>query len=228
VVVTGVSRGIGAALFDEFRAAGDRILALGRRFTTDQERAAQADPARIRLRAVDLSYVASLPPASEFATFTEGSSQVVLIHNAAVVDPVGAIGTLVAGDIQHAVAVNLTAPMVITNAVLAAIGEIPLTVLYVSSGATKRHLGGWSVYSATKLGAEYFTEALAHQVAGRPGVRVAVVQPGVVDTGMQARLREHAASDVYFPDRARFVGLFERGELADPTEVARRIIGEYL
>jgi benzil reductase ((S)-benzoin forming) len=195
VVVTGVSRGIGAALFDEFRAAGDRILALGRRFTPTQEGAAQADPGRIRLRAVDLSYVASLPPASEFAAFIEGSSQVVLIHNAAVVDPLGAIGTLVAGDIQHAVAVNLTAPMVITNAVLSAVGDTPLTVLYISTGAAKRHLSGWSVHGATKLGAEFFTEALAHQVADRPMVRAAV---------------------------------FERAELTEPAEVARRIIAEHL
>jgi NAD(P)-dependent dehydrogenase (short-subunit alcohol dehydrogenase family) len=228
VIVTGVSRGIGAALFDEFRAAGDRILALGRRFTAHQHAAAAAEPDRITLRAVDLSYVASLPPASEFAAFAQDATHVVLIHNAAVVDPVGAVGTLIAGDIQHAVAVNLTAPMVITNAVLSAVGDTPLTVLHVSTGATKRHLGGWAVYSATKLGAEFFTAALADQVADRPSVRVAVVQPGVVDTGLQARLREHAASDVYFPDRERFVGLFERGELAAPAEVARRIIADHL
>jgi NAD(P)-dependent dehydrogenase (short-subunit alcohol dehydrogenase family) len=228
VIVTGVSRGIGAALFDEFLAAGDRILALGRHFTPRQEAAQRSDPKRVRLRPVDLSYIASLPHAREFAPFVQDASQVVLVHNAAVVDPVGAIGTLVAGEIQHAVAVNLTAPLVLTNEVLAAAGDRPVTVLYISTGATKRHLGGWAVYSATKLGAEFFTEALAEQVRDNPGVRVAVVQPGVVDTDMQARLRQHAASGVYFPDRESFVGLHERGELADPAAVARQILADHL
>ena len=52
------------------------------------------------------------------------------------------------------------------------------------------------------------------------------VEPGVVDTEMQERLRQYARRDVYFPERDRFVGAAQRGELAQPSEVARRIIAE--
>jgi NAD(P)-dependent dehydrogenase (short-subunit alcohol dehydrogenase family) len=85
------------------------------------------------------------------------------------------------------------------------------------------------VYSAAKRGGEAFFEALASQYATSPSVRVAIVQPGVVDTGMQARLREHATSPTtFFPDRQRFLDLHTDGGLADPVDVARRIIGEHL
>jgi benzil reductase ((S)-benzoin forming) len=229
VIITGVSRGLGAALFDEFRAAGDRILALGRRFTDTQHAAERSDPQRVRLRQADLAYPNTLPTAAELSSFVHGATDVVLVHNAAVVDPVGAIGTLSADEIQLAVTVNLTGPMVLTNAALGATGgRRELTVLFVSSGAAHRPIGGWAVYGATKLAGESFFNALSAQYAGDPRIRVVNVQPGTMDTDMQGRVREHAQRDVYFPEGDRFVGLHERGELTAPSTVARRVLAEHL
>ena len=225
-------------MFDEFHAAGDRVLALGRRFTDAQHAAERAEPQRVRLRQVDLGYPASIPAAAEIASFMHDATEVVLLHNAGVVEPVGAIGALSPDEIERAVAVNLTAPMLLTNAVLgsgilrpaAGDGGPPrtLTVLFVSSGAAHRTIGGWSVYAATKRAGEAFIEALAAQHAGDGRVRAAVVQPGVVDTAMQERLREYAATDVYFPERDRFVALHREGELVPPADAARRVIADYL
>ena len=159
------------------------------------------------------------------------------MHNAGVIEPIGAIGAISPEEIERSVAINVTAPLLLTNAVLASgflrapIADAPartLTVLYVSSGAAHRHIGGWSVYSSTKRAGEAFIEALAAQHAGDGRIRAAVVQPGVVDTGMQERLREYAATDVYFPERDRFVALHREGELVAPAEAARRVIADYL
>jgi benzil reductase ((S)-benzoin forming) len=229
VIITGVSRGLGAAFFDEFHAAGDRILALGRRFTDLQHAAERREPQRVRLRQVDFAYPNTLPAAAELASFLHGAADIVLVHNAAVLDPVGAVGTLSADEIQAAVAVNLTAPMLLTDAVMAAArGHREITVLFISSGAARRPVAGWAVYGATKLAGESFFEALAAQHAGDPRFRVVNVNPGTLDTDMQGRIREHARREVYFPDRARFVGLHERGELAAPTATAQRIMAEHL
>jgi benzil reductase ((S)-benzoin forming) len=236
VIITGVSRGLGAALFDEFLASGDRLLGLGRRFTDAQYAAERAEPQRIRLRQVDLAYPASLPAAAEIASFVHDAAEVVVIHNAGVIEPVGAIGALLPDEIERAVAVNLTAPMLLTNAVLGSGVLRPgpndavrtVTMLYVSSGAAHRQIGGWSVYAATKRAGEAFVEALAAQHAGDGRVRAAVVQPGVLDTGMQERVREYAAQDVYFPERDRFVALHREGELVAPADAARRVIADYL
>jgi NAD(P)-dependent dehydrogenase (short-subunit alcohol dehydrogenase family) len=236
VIITGVSSGLGAALFDEFLASGDRLLALGRRFTDAQHAAERAEPQRVRLRVLDLAYPATLPAAAEIASFVHDATEVVMVHNAGVIEPVGAIGALAADEIERAVSVNLTAPMLLTNAVLGsgvlragdAAPPRTVTVLYVSSGAAHRQIGGWSVYAATKRAGEAFVEALAAQHAGDSRVRAAVVQPGVVDTPMQERLRGYAAQEVYFPERERFVALHRQGELTPPADAARRLIADYL
>jgi NAD(P)-dependent dehydrogenase (short-subunit alcohol dehydrogenase family) len=237
VIITGISRGLGSAFFDEFRVAGDRILALGRRFTDAQHAAERLEPQRVRLRQVDFSYLNTLPAAPELSSFIHGgghgaeggNDELVLVHNAAVIGPVGAIGTLAADELQSAVAVNLTAPMLLTNAVMAAAGtQREITVLFISSGAARHNVAGWAAYSATKLAGESFFEALAAQHAENPRIRVVNVNPGIMDTDMQGRIREHAQRDVYFPDRDRFVGLHERGELTPPAAVARRILVEHL
>jgi benzil reductase ((S)-benzoin forming) len=229
VIITGVSRGLGAAFFDEFHAAGDRILALGRRFSDAQHQAERREPQRVRLRQADFAYPNTLPAAAELASFLHDATTIVLIHNAAVLGPVGAVGTFSADEIQVAVAVDLTAPMLLTNAVMAAAPrQREIAVLFISSGAARRPVEGWAVYGATKLAGESFFEALAAQHAGDPRVRVMNVNPGTIDTDMQGRIREHAQRDVYFPDRERFVGLHERGELAAPAATAQRILAKHL
>jgi NAD(P)-dependent dehydrogenase (short-subunit alcohol dehydrogenase family) len=232
VIITGVSRGLGAALFDEFDAAGDRILAVGRRFTDSQYATERANQRRIRLRPADLAHPASLPPASELASFVHDATDMVLVHNAAVVGAVGAIGTLTPEQIQLAVAVNFTAPMLLTNALLGA-GALnqsgrSVTVLYISAEAARRPVGGWSVYGATKRGGEAFVESLAAQHAGDARMRVISLDPGAMDTQLQADVRGYAGRDIYFPERDRYTDLHQRGALIPPAHAAKQIIGSYL
>ncbi|GAA1749367.1 SDR family NAD(P)-dependent oxidoreductase [Luedemannella helvata] len=238
VVITGVSKGLGSAFFEEFVTSGNRVLAIGRRFTDSQYARERAEPQRVRLRPADLAYPASLPSAAELASFTHGASEIVLIHNAATVRPVGAIGTLPDDQIIHAASVNFVAPMILTNALLGTgvarpAGEgagnaTALTVLFISSGAAHRPVGGWSVYTATKRGAEAFFDTLSAQHADDKRVRVINVNPGVMDTEMQEQLRQYAASGAYFPDAERFVNLHATGGLPRPVEVARKIIADTL
>jgi benzil reductase ((S)-benzoin forming) len=236
-VVTGVSRGLGAALFDEFCAAGDRVLALGRQFSDAQQEAADAEPDRILLRMTDLADPATLPDAAELASFVDaGEGEVVFIHSAADFEPFGPIGALVPEDVANAVAVNFTAPMLLTNALLAPLPidgtvEEPVrevTVLYVSSSAAHRVSGGRAVYGSTKRGGEMFFESLADERGTDARVRVVIVDPGIMDTEMQVNIRAHAREDAYFPGRERFIDRYDRGALPSPVDVARRIVAEHL
>lgn len=229
-VLTGVSGGLGAALFDAVDARRHRIMALGRHFTTGQRVLASDEPDRVQLRGTDLSGpVDTLPGTDELATFLSAAPDepAVLIHNAGAVQPIGAVGTLDGNRLAAAVSVNLTAAMLLTNTFLAAAGNRrPLRILYISSGAARRAIGGWAAYCATKAGGEMFFDTLAEQYAGDRHVRVASVNPGVMDTDMQAMLRD--ADDVYFPDRQRYVGLHQRGELPAPATVAAAIVADQL
>ena len=78
----------------------------------------------------------------------------------------------------------------------------------------------WAAYCATKAGGEMFFNTVA---AEHPDVRVHTINPGRMDTAMQATLRESS-----FPKVDRFIRAYEQGELADPADVAARILAEHL
>jgi benzil reductase ((S)-benzoin forming) len=217
VVLTGVSRGLGAELFAQFVASGDRVLGIGQQFTPEQRLLSVTEPDRVRLLTADLSDPAEIPTAKVLADFLR-VGDAVLVNNAGVVDPIGPIGSLDPAATVDAVNVNLVAPMLLTNAFLEA-RRGPVRILFISSGAAHRAVPGWGTYCATKAGAEMFFEVLESEVADDPTVGVARVDPGVMDTDMQAAVR---AAD--FPERERYAELHRRGQLPDPAAVARRII----
>lgn len=229
-IVTGVSRGLGAALFDQLHTRGDRVVGIGRSFTAAQHTLAAAEPERVVLHQADLAVPDSLPSGAELESLLAGGEHAALIHNAAMVQPIGAVGALPARALADAVAVNLTAPMLLTNAFLAALpATMPATILFLSSGAAHRRIDGWATYSSTKRAGESFFEAVAAQLADRsPAITVTSTNPGPMDTGMQASIRRSAEADSWFPGGRQFVGFHERGELPDPAQVAQRLIAEHL
>jgi NAD(P)-dependent dehydrogenase (short-subunit alcohol dehydrogenase family) len=229
VVITGVSRGLGAALFDVCNARADRILAVGRTFTDAQKAARDQRPGEISLHTTDLEDPHWLPDADTLRPFLRDSAEAVLIHNAAIVEPIGAVGRLPEQAIVKAVGVNFTAPMVLTNAfVRAAPSTARLRILFISSGAAYRVIDGWALYCATKAGGEMFFNVLASQFAGDGRVSVASVDPGQMDTGMQSDIRDAAASKAFFPGQKRWLDAHAEGRLADPAEIANRISKEHL
>lgn len=224
-VITGVSRGLGSALFDELAGRGHRLLALGRRFTADQRALAAAEPDRVRLHEADLSTEGAATADLPGFLGDDPDEPAVLIHNAGVVQPVGRIGSLDPVELTFSVQVNLLAPMLLTNAFLAGRGDRPARVLFISSGAASKTVGGWAAYCATKAGGEMFFNVAAEDLRDDDRVRITNVNPGVMDTGMQATLRE---STGWFPRREHYVGLAERGELPSPAGVAATIVREHL
>lgn len=230
-IITGASRGLGAALVDECLLAGDRVLALSRRFRdhppADGSLSGRPPPDRLVLRPADLADPASLPTAAELATFLgrDPASAIMLVHNAGVFEPFGPIGSLDAAAVRTAVAVNLTAPMLLTNTLLSCpLRDRQLTVVYISSSAAHQVGGGRSVYGSTKRAGELFFETLAMEHQDDPRVRVIIADPGIMDTDMQATVREHALHDAYFPGRERFIARHQRGELPSPARVARQLL----
>jgi NAD(P)-dependent dehydrogenase (short-subunit alcohol dehydrogenase family) len=119
--------------------------------------------------------------------------------------------------------------VLITNAFMrAAPSDARLRILFISSGAAHRVIDGWALYCATKAAGEMFFDALASQTRDDPRVTVVNVDPGKMDTRMQADIRRAAASRAYFPDQQHWLDAKEQGQLADPAEVADRIIKEHL
>jgi NAD(P)-dependent dehydrogenase (short-subunit alcohol dehydrogenase family) len=219
-IVTGVSRGLGAALASELLDRGFVVLGVGR--TTNGE----LDGDRYSFVQLDLSDSERVDAALErpFEELKERRpSSVCLLNNAATVDPAGTLGRLTAGVIVAGLAVNLASAVALANLFLRvfADGDLPRRVVNVSSGAAANPLTGESVYSVSKAGIEMMTRALAAEQQA-PTFRAVTVRPGVIDTGMQVFARSQSA-DV-LPSVELFKGFHREGRLVPPEVVAEKIV----
>lgn len=224
-ILTGHSRGLGEAIAAELLGRGIAVLGLAR---AAQEGLARRHPDLLRQTALDLADTAHLQAwlqTGTLARFLEGAERVALVNNAGMVQPMGAPGILEAGQLARAIALNVTAPLMLANALVAATPETTQRlVLHVSSGAARKPYAGWGVYCATKAALDM--HARASQLDEVPGLRIASVAPGVVDTDMQADIR--AASEDDFPLRERFEAMKREGQLESPLDVARKLVDHLL
>lgn len=229
VIITGTSSGLGKAFFETFANGSDILIAIARRFLPEQREAADKYPARIRLIEKDLRDIDQLPTAEDLAMLLSNPSieGLLLINNAAVVEPIGGIGELSSEQMIDHIKVNFMAPQLLTNTLfsLPQIASKRVKVLNISSGAAKRPKAGWAMYCSAKAGNEMFFNVLASQFEGNPLVEIHNVDPGIMDTQMQERIRD--ASDAHFPEHTRFVKFKEEGQLVKPETVAANILKQY-
>lgn len=216
-IVTGASRGIGAALYRQLHAVeGHRVLGVARSNPEGYDSFLQLD---LTQRSSSDAIVAWLED------HLPNVASVTLINNAGLVDPIGMVGTLDGESVERSVTLNVTAPIVLTNALLHRLQEVdvPKKVLNISSGAAQSVVAGWATYCATKAALDHFTRVahLEQQSAHYPA-RIMAVAPGVIDTDMQKTIR--ASGRDAFPGIQRFLDLKENEQLQTPEETARGLI----
>ncbi|HEX3059043.1 MAG TPA: SDR family NAD(P)-dependent oxidoreductase [Usitatibacter sp.] len=208
-IVTGTRRGLGEAL--------------AKRITADKRN----ELIGISRPDVDLADPASIARAFEAigrriaATTYE---KAVLINNAGVIEPVAPLDRADPGDIEHNLAVNLVAPMLLMRLFLGATEHVKVRrVINISSGAGRRPIFGWSAYCAAKAGLDMATRvvALEAQVRGL-AIEAVSLAPGVIDTGMQGTVRSVSAED--FVDVERFRQMKAEGALRPADDVAADIL----
>lgn len=215
-IVTGHSRGLGEGIARALLARGVDVLGIAR----------HGNPGLPGVRAVslDLADPAALQAWLEtgaLGAFLAGAQRALLVNNAGIVHPVGAPGSHGAARLATALAVNVTAALVLADAFVAATaGCADRRVAHVSSGAGRTPYGGWSVYCATKAALDMHARAVALDAV--PGLAIASIAPGVVDTAMQADIRATAERD--FPALGRFIGLQRDGALADPATAGAQLV----
>ncbi|MCC5813021.1 MAG: SDR family oxidoreductase [Ectothiorhodospiraceae bacterium] len=210
-VVTGGGSGLGREIARCLASRGMDVLVTGRRASMLQE-TCSADPERLSAVAADVSSRQGWQAVSDAV----GEREVhCLVHNAGVLSPIGPLSDVQEQDWNQSLAVNLTGPLFLTQALLPRLtgGR----VLHMSSGAAHHGYAGWGAYCVTKAGLHMLYQVLREELKGRD-VAVGSLRPGVVNTPMQGLIREQ--SPERFPGVARFVELHEKGQLEDPAEVA--------
>jgi benzil reductase ((S)-benzoin forming) len=222
VILTGASRGLGAAIARQLLAPGVKLLTLSRH--PDLSLAG----AGLEQWAIDLAQdVAAAARLEAWLQKLDAAhfSSATLINNAGLLGPVGPIDAADSETLAAVLRVDLEAPMLLTAAFLRATRHwaIDKRVLNISSGAGRRPIAGWAAYCAAKAGLDHFTRvtALDEELQSNPA-RVASLAPGVIDTEMQSTLR--AADPTGFPDQPTFKDLKATGQLAAPDDAATRVI----
>jgi short-subunit dehydrogenase len=175
VVVTGASRGLGAAAAAELGRRGAVVVAVGR------DAAALRAPGCGSVCVADLRDPAAAETIVAHALTTHGRLDAVVAN--AGVGHAGDLAGMSPDRITELIAVNLTAPILLTRAALSPMRAARSgSLLYVTSIAGAVGVPGENVYSATKAALESFADTLRAEVRA-DGIRVCTVLPGVVDTG---------------------------------------------
>ena len=221
IIVTGASRGLGAAVAGWLGKSGAAVTLVARskenlNETGDVVRHLGGEPLVCK---ADVSrYDACRRTVDE--TLSRFGRIDALVNNAAIVQPISAIARTDPADWRYNLEVNLFGPAYLIMAAAAALREQKGRIVNVSSGAANLALESLSAYCTSKAALNHFTRVLAVE---EPELTAVAVRPGVVDTDMQTFLRKEGPRAMP-PDQADFYRqLKDRGELEPATIPARSI-----
>jgi len=215
VIITGAGTGIGAGLARHLAKIGLNVLAVGRRQNKVCE-VANDFPGVIFPLSTDIGTDEGVDKIYE--SIPKGDELLYLVQNAAVGVP-GRLGEIKRGEFEYAMAVNVTAPLMLTQKLLPLLRQSKGRILHIGTNIAFNAQVGTSTYGITKMAFYRLYQQLKVDLEGT-GVSVASVHPGVVDT---EGLWEHAqlAHAAELPHAAYFDRLKEEGGMLDPTHVAK-------
>lgn len=221
VIVTGASRGLGAAVArwlakaraaitlisrseDKLKDVAGEIRSLGGKplvFTAD---VSSSDACR---KAVDLTL-------DRFGRIDA------VVNNAGIIQPISSIALTEPDDWRYNIEVNLLGPLYMVKAAISSLRSQNGRIVNVSSGAATRVLENVSAYCAAKAALNHFTRVLA---AEEPELTAVTVRPGVVDTDMQTTIRNEGKNALPDEQLAYYRQLKANGELEPPDVPGRSI-----
>ena len=220
---------MGQAMALQLLAAEHELLTLSRHSSAPLQAAASASHCRLTQWSLDLGepQTAAAQLAQWLGTLDASRYRSAsLINNAGVIPEIKPFSALQASDIAQALRVGLEAPMLLSNAFVAATegwSNVQRKVLNISSGLGRRPMASQAVYCTAKAGLDQFSRCLALEEALKPhGARVCALAPGVIDTDMQLHLRSAALQD--FPDQGRFAQLHSAQQLTSAPAAAERVL----
>ena len=210
-VVTGGSRGIGAAVARALLRDGATVYSLSR--TADHGADELAEQGGYTWLATDLADEESLN-ARMAAILGEEQGVQILVNNAGITKD-GLVFRMSRQDWDAVLALNLTATFLTCKLVARDMAKRRAgSIINISSVVGLTGNPGQTNYCASKAGVIGFSKSLAREVAGR-GVRVNVVAPGYIETGMTASLSEGVKQTI--------TGMIPLGRTGSPEDVAEMV-----
>ena len=194
-LVTGASRGIGAAAAKALAAAGAAVLLTARSGDALEELAAEIRAGGGRAEAVpcDVSDYAAVEAAVTRCRDAFGRLDI-LVNNAGLIDPIARLEDSDPAGWTRVIDVNVNGVYHGIRAAAPAMGPGGL-VINISSGAATGNLEGWTHYCASKAAVLSLTRGADLELQGR-GVRVVGLSPGTVATQMQREIKASGINNV--------------------------------
>jgi NAD(P)-dependent dehydrogenase (short-subunit alcohol dehydrogenase family) len=185
VLITGASTGIGRATALHLDAKGWRVFA-GVRRDQDADSLREAGSERLTPLMLDVTDAAQIAAAAQRVDEEVGDAGLDGLVNNAGIAIFGPLETIPIEDFRRQVELNLTAQLVVTQAMLAAIRRARGRVVFLSSIGGRMALPFGGPYHAAKFGLEAVGDCLRQEL--RPwGIDVAVIEPGSIDTPIWER-----------------------------------------
>lgn len=221
VIVSGASRGVGAATARWLARAGAAVTLLAR--SADDLAKVAEDVQHLGGTSLvckgDVSDAAACRSAVAKTMELFGRLDAV-VNNAGMVEPLAPVSRSDIDHWQHNIAVNLLGPFYLTRAAIANLREQHGRIVNVSSGAATVIVENASAYCAAKAALNHFGRVLA---AEEPRLTVMAVRPGVVDTRMQDTIRQKGQGVMSAEQLAYYQQLKAGGQLERPEVPGRAL-----
>ncbi|WP_449466044.1 3-oxoacyl-ACP reductase FabG [Stenotrophomonas humi] len=212
-LVTGASRGIGAAIADELAAQGATVIG-----TATTESGAAAIGQRLAAqgghgRALNVTEPGAVEALIE-AISKEFGAISILVNNAGITRD-NLLMRMKDEDWQAILDTNLTSVYRTSKAVMRGMMKARKgRIINIASVIGVTGNAGQANYAAAKAGIIAFSKSMAKEIGSR-GVTVNVVAPGFIDTDMTKDLPEDA--------KAAMLGQVALGRLGEPADIARAV-----
>ena len=202
VLITGATDGIGRALADIYRARGDRLVLVGRRALDSLKGGLFSEETYCE---ADLSEPDCADRVSLFLSEREIDSLDLAIQNAAT-GYYGSVADQSGASIREIVAVNLLAPLRLTQALVPRVRNANGKHVLIGSIAHAFPCPDFAVYAATKEA----LDVLGRNLRAERDVNVQVIHPGATQTGIHRKSGWRNERSRAFPPADRIAGQIAR------------------
>ena len=216
VLVTGASRGIGAAIASLACARGATVTLVARSADVLTERAAALDGHALPCDLTDPDARVGLVDRAQ----EQAGRAVDVLVNCAGMDASGGLLEVTREQVRRLFEVNLLAPVDLVNQALPAmVARGSGHLVTVSSGFSTVVGPGLVPYASSKAGLSHFHAGVRSELIGT-GVATTLVEPGPVNTGMYDDIERHRLANAVLK---RFLAL-RLTRLVEPAEVAMAVL----
>ena len=199
------------------KSSSNKLIAIARSKDKLDQLINEYSDDRVGIVAGDVTDESTLTASIELAKSKFGQINSV-IANAGVLDPVSSIEQAKLDDWKWAFDINFFSVVNLAKLALPELRKTKGNFIGVSSGAAVSAYNGWGAYGSSKAALNNLMLTIAEQELD---VKSLAIAPGVVDTDMQANIRNKAGKNMQPDALKKFTNLYENKQLLLPEVPAK-------